>query len=90
MFLFLEVLCVSFRHAASFLYKQLLYCEEEYCWPILICFHLTLVNHDPALRKLEVVSTVNCLQTIFVCFYLFKDSVTERTGETFLSGNDTV
>lgn len=47
-------------------------------------------NYDSALLELEVLLTVNCLQTIFVCFYSFKDRVTERIEETSPSGNDAV
>lgn len=47
-------------------------------------------NYDSALLKLEVLLTVNCLQTIFICFYLFKDCVTERAEEAFPSGSHAV
>lgn len=47
-------------------------------------------NYDSALLKLEVLLTVNCLQTIFVGFYLFKDHVPERIEEPFPCGNDAV
>lgn len=47
-------------------------------------------SYDSALLKLEVLLTVNCLQTIFVCFYLFKDCASERAEEPFPSGDDAV
>lgn len=45
-------------------------------------------NYDSALLKLEVLLTVNCLQRIFVCLYLFKDRITERAEEAFPPGSD--